>query len=315
MPSPLVSRPYAGGHYVLTVDGCTENSGPAYLKECGGGMASASLVQSPTGSDMLKAKHISTVEMKPLEIKLGAAACKGFLKWIDDWWARKATARNGMIVHANSDLRAELEHEFYGAELLELGIPAMDANGKDAVYFTIKMHPQSAEMTVVNDGYQIENLNTKMQKQWAACNYRMTIHGFEDACKHISKIDALTVKSKMKPIPTGRGRFPELIRGGVEFPNVSVYLPLKYAQPFLDWHKEFHLQGKKDPSMEKNGSLTFLAHDLTTELFTINFNHMSILNFEIEKAEANAKTVKRAKIEMFVESWKLDYSGKGFSNA
>jgi hypothetical protein len=305
------SRSYAAGHFLISFD--NKGDEPAYLKTVNGGLPSTSLVQSPTGSDSQKAKHISTVEMKPIEMQIGAAGGRHMLEWIEDSWKKKSFKRNGMIVHADHNLQAHVEHWFYDAMVTEIGLPALDAASKDGVYLTVKCHPQWAELKFPTP-YQMTAQTPKAQKGWSCCNFRFKIesdNNFDEACDRISKIDALTVKQKLKPTFKGKHREPQMTPTGIEYPNISVYLPLQFAKPFIDWHTEYHKGKKQDISMAKIGALEFLASDLKTVLFTIKFDQMSILNYEIEKGDANAQQVKRVKVELFCEEWRFEY-GAGF---
>jgi hypothetical protein len=138
------------------------------------------------------------------------------------------------------------------------------------------------------------------------------IYGFEAACKHINKVDSISVKQKVKPFHFGTQRRPQIEPSTVEFGNITLYLAAAHAEPFIKWHHDYVVEGARDTTQEKAGHLTFIGPGKDQrKLFSIDLDHIGIFSLSIEKSEANADAVKRVKVELYVEEMKLKY-GSGF---
>jgi hypothetical protein len=136
----------------------------------------------------------------------------------------------------------------------------------------------------------------------------MWIQGVD--CSYVNRIDSFTVTQKVKPLYLGTQRFPELEPTGIDFSNLTVYIAAEHAQDFEDWYQETVVAGTQDTTAERPGYIEFLGPDNDTVLFTINLNELGIHRMSLEKSEANAESIKRYKIELYLETMELEWEDK-----
>ena len=133
----------------------------------------------------------------------------------------------------------------------------------------------------------------------------LTIDGLEKALKQCNKVEALTVKQTVVKLESGNARIYEIEPGKLEFPNLVFTVPESHAEPLIKWHERFVLEGKNEQTEEKTGSLTFLAPNLKDELGEIKFTGIGIFNISADKGEAGNETIRRVKVECYVEDLKF----------
>jgi hypothetical protein len=275
----------------------------------GGGVKGA-VTEEAVGPDSLQLKHVATVEIEPLSLELGMSASSPVFTWIQDSWSRKFSRRNGEVIHADFNLASVLEQSFEDALISEVTFPALDGGDKNAAYLNVKLLAERIAL-VKGDGRKIQGVETEKQKLWTPSSFRLDIDGVD--CRHVNKIESFTVKQKIKPLYTGKNRYPELEPTGVEFPKLSLSIAAAYAGSFIDWYNQLVVKGDQDPRQQKTGSIDFLDPSTNEEIFSVQLNKIGINHLTIEKSEANAESIKRCKIELFVETMELNLSASGLA--
>jgi hypothetical protein len=302
------SKSYAAGHFELQIDG---HKSTAYLKSCEGGWARANVVDDAVGSDPQRVKQISSVDIDPISLEFGLAGANDMLQWIKGSWDRKYSRRNGQITHADFNMKAAFEHEFYEALITETTFPALDGASKDAGYLKCKLQPERVVTKMLpGGGPQISGLLSPKQKMWTPAAFRFSIDGI-DEMKFTNKLDSFTIKQGVKKFYTGSGRFPHIEPTNIQFPNISGTISLAYADKLLKWHNDYihKHQGTIDPKAQKSGAIEFLSPDRNQTIFRINLFEVGLLFVGIEPSTANKEEIKRVKFEMYVHKMDIDGSG------
>jgi hypothetical protein len=150
----------------------------------------------------------------------------------------------------------------------------------------------------------VRGLLTPQQKMWLPSQFRLSIDGID--CSRVAKIDSFSVKQNVKQLYVGSSRYPELEPTGIEFGNLSLTVGLAYADDFLRWYEAYVVRGDRDLRQERQGSIEFTG-PFGAPLFTVALNNVGIFNLGIEKSEAGSDSVKRCKVELYVESMDLEY--------
>lgn len=297
----VTNRSYAAGHFLFNLDGSPATS---YLRSVDGGVVKGNVITENVGPDALRFKHISTVQIEPLNVELAMSATNAVFTWIQDSWKRRFSRRNGSVIHANFNLEATMEQSFIDALIAETNFPTLDAGAKEPAYLGVKLKPEYLEIQK-GDGNVIQGVEGQNKaKMWLPSMFRLTIDGVD--CQRVNKIEAFSVKQTIKEMYIGDARYPELEPTGIDFPNLTITLPAAFADDFIKWHQDFVVRGDRDTDQEKQGSIEFLdPAGSNIPLFTVQLNHVGINSLAIEKSEANAAAIKRAKIELYVESMEL----------
>ena len=74
----------------------------------------------------------------------------------------------------------------------------------------------------------------------------------------------------------------------LEFPNIIITVPEVAAQPLVDWHKTFVIDGNNDEAQERSGYLEFFSPNMQNVLLRLDFKNMGIFRLTPDKVEANA---------------------------
>ncbi len=297
-------RAYSGGHFELRIDGMPQT---AHIKSIEGGWAKQNAVDEQVGSDNMRLKHATTVEVDPITIEMGLSQSNYALKWIQASWKKEFARHNGSIVTANFDYESEFEHWFYNALIEETAFPGLDAASKDALFLKLKLRPEWVEFKP-GDKHKLASVHSGKQKLFSASSFRLVIDGIDT--KYVNKIEGFTVKQGIKTVGAGRrlnaNRTPELEPTKLEFPDLTFHMTQKHTGEVFDWYKSVVLDGVKDPVAERNGAIEFLSLDRKKVLLRVKLSEVGIKMFSRPKMEANQDSMARCKIDLFVGSMELD---------
>lgn len=297
-----VKRAYPANQFVFILDDGKADGG--LIRSVSGGGVRGEIVEEGLGNDFHHAKHVGVVELEAITLEMGMALSGPFLEWLRASWRKEFSRMNGEIIHADFDYRERVSQSFRDALITETKFPSLDGGSKEPAYLTVSLQPEHCKLEKGNNQV-VRGVDSPKQKLWTASSFRLDIDGID--CSHVNKIDGFAVKQKVKQFHTGEDRFPQIEPTGLEFPNLTIYLALDYAADFIDWHDEYVMQGAKENVSEKNGSITFLSQDTSSDLFSIVLYRVGICNLEIEKSSAASDDIKRCKIELYVESMDLKF--------
>lgn len=296
---------YTAGSFELQIDGHPTN---AYIKSMDGGFGKMDHTVESVGSKDDQIKHGSKIDFDPLSFDIGMSGSESILLWIQESWRRKYSRRNGMVTHADFDLKSQLEHEFYEALIQEVGFPALDGGSKDAAYLNVKIMPERSVIKS-GSGERIQGTSGPKQKLWLANSFRLTIDGLDDM-QYTNKVEAFTIKQSIKVFKHGGDRYPTIEPYGIEFPNIKGTIALERATGLLDWYKKYIIDGQADPKSQKSGTLEFLKPDRKDVIFRVNLFEVGLAKVAIPKHAANANEIKRASFELSVGRMDIDGAGK-----
>jgi len=186
----------------------------------------------------------------------------------------------------------------------------MDSASKEPGYLTIRFAPEVIR-SVAPQGAKAAGpvAGEKQQKSWLPSNFRLEIDGLD--CSRVNRIEPLAVRANAAPGGIGDARDYAKEPGKLEFPDLKITLPEDAAKPFIDWHEDFVIKGNNGQDRERKGTLTLLSANRAETLLRIKFNNIGIYAVRPMKVEANADTVARVQVEMYMESMELVRDGAG----
>ena len=290
------ARSYVTGNYHLTLDGAK----CGFLKSVDGGGVTAEVVSEPAGKSYFAKKHIGQPKYEEFEIQVGFSMTKVLYNWIQQSWSMNYQRMNGSLVALDYQLNPVSERQFNQALITETTIPAVDGSSKEPAYIALKFAPEYTR-TVKPSGSRAEygQFGKNEQKVWLPSSFKLEIEGLD--CSKVSKIDSFTVKQTVAKDDIGEARDQKKEPGKLEFPNLKITLADSTAQSWLAWHEDFVIKGNNDDKREKSGVLSFLSPNRQDVLAQIKFYNMGIIRAQPEKAEANADTIRRIQVELYVE--------------
>jgi hypothetical protein len=296
-------RAYPSGHFELTIDGTTT---PAYLKSAEGGFMKLNSAEAQLGADPIRIKNTTTREVEPITLEVGMSQVGPLWLWIAQSWRREFNRKDGHILYANADFKAQLRHDFFDALIEEVTIPTLDASSKDALFMKMKLRPERINI-VTGDEARIQGQDRRSQKLWHASSFRLQL-GRYDVSK-VNKIDSFTIKQGVKPLTSGRtnqSSFAELEPTKIEFPDLKIHMSMQYAGEILDWYKKVVIEGRRESEFETDGTIEFLSPDGKQVLGEINLYGVGIKGFSLGKSEANVGQIKRCSFDLYVSHMGLN---------
>lgn len=303
MPS-LERRAYTAGHFELAIDGVVT---PGYLKSVEGGFMKLNSSDVQGGGDPIRVKHTTTREVESMTVEVGMSQVDPIWLWIAQSWRREFSRKDGHIVHADQNYKAQLQHNFYGALLEEVTIPQLDGASKDGLFMKIKFRPERIDL-LTGDQSKLQSTARSTQKLWQASAFRLTLDNGID-CSKVNKIDAFTVKQGIKQLTAGRSMrstFNELEPTKIDFPDLKIHLTMQHAGPILDWYKMVVIEGQRETDFETSGAIEFLSPDRTKVLGKVNLYGVGIKGFSLGKSEANTDQLKRCTFDLYVSHMGLN---------
>jgi hypothetical protein len=298
----LKQRSYPANQFLFQLDDDRPEAG--LLRSVSGGSVKGAIVEEGVGNDLHHIKHVGVIEIEPIKLELGMALSRPFLTWIEDSWSYKFSRRNGAIIHADFDYRERASQWFYNGLITETRFPTLDGSSKDPAYLEVTLLPEKMEIKQ-GDGKRIGGTVSASQKKWLASSFSLDIDGVD--CSHVNKIDSFSVTQGTRQLYTGESRYPEIEPTKITFANLTLYMALDHAGDFIKWHREYVVDGQNENQAEKNGRLEFLGPDANEVLFAIDLQNLGICALSIDDSKAEKQDIKRCKVELYVESMKLDY--------
>jgi len=271
----------AGGP-VLVLDGVTVG----VLNSAKGGNAYADVLTEVLGADGVAHKHIGPPKYEDITLVAGLGVDKSFWDWIGASLNYKHVRKNGSVEPAEFDAVEMQTLEFYDALVTEMSIPDSDAESKNVQKMTIKVRPEYTRMKKGSGNAGVTLPPARPRRRWISSNFRLVIDGVD--CSKVSKIDGFTIKINPPTDVIGQDRDPVKEPGKIEFPNLQVTLPERFAQDFRAWHEDFLIKGNNGQDKEKGGSIEFLSPDRKDVLMKITLKNLGI--FKLAPEEASAKS-------------------------
>jgi phage tail-like protein len=293
-----IKRAYTGGHFLLSLDG-----EPALLKDVDGGNIKAEIVNFKMGPQMFDLKHISTLKYEPFTINVGMSMGKSLYEWIKASLDLSHMRKNGYVVAADFNYKAQQYRHFRDALITEFTVPALDAASKDSAYFTLKIQPEEIVHQGPDNADIKGTVNTK-QKRWLTSNFRLELGGMD--CSKVSKIDSFTIKQNIVQDDVGHMRIPEQCPASIEFPNLKITIAKSTEATWRKWFDDFVIKGNNGQEKELNGVIEFLDPSTSEVLGSINLMQVGIFSISDSKAEAGKAEVAKVTIEAYVEQMTMD---------
>jgi hypothetical protein len=296
-------RGSAIGQFELTIEGGI----PLYCKSIEGGLPKSNLIDMNIGSHPQSVKHLSTVEIEPLNIEIGMQDGLPLLGWIKKSWAMAYERKNGTVRFADFDMKEIFSFDFSNALITESSFPTLDGGGKDISMLKVKLQPEDIQIKS-GDHQRLygRGLSFPKQKMWMSNAFELELGNFNT--RHVAKIDGFTVKQGVKPMYTGRNYFPSWEPTKLTFADISVHMTYEHSGDMIDWYKRtIETQRRKqiDPDLEVTGVIRFLDPGKKKEVFEIKMAGVGMKGMAFDKSERN-DAPRRIKFDLYVTSMDLD---------
>lgn len=320
MPSasrPVPIKNYAMSRFQVKVDGAPITS---YVKSVEGGLIKTESATELVGSYHLPKRHLATRTVEPITMDVGLSGTDFVMELLENFINNQKHERlQGEILHCDVNTSLRFRQEFQRALVTEVGFPALDAASKDSAFVKVKLQPEIVDYTAYGSaGPKIQPERETKQKLWN-CNafrFSLELNGQDLGCDQTTKIDAFTVKMGVKAHQRGRNFLPEYIPTKLEFPKLSVTIPMHYATKMINWYRRTTKPtdgagqlADTSAGYEATGSIEFLDPTRSKTLYTINLEGVAPENWTIPKTDASSTTTKLCKFDLYVHKMKVTAAG------
>jgi hypothetical protein len=254
-------------------------------------------------------KQTAAVVVPTTSFTCGAGMASAVYDWLGQAFSYSESRKGAAVI--TFDNNGEILHrlEFASALIAEVGFPALDGSSKEAARLSVKIAPEVARFKRDSGSISLGIYSSPWTKPWMASDFRLMIDGLDTVCKRVSRIEPLTTTIKIVADTVGHLRDYELHTGSLQYPNLVISFPKAVAQPMLDWHQSFVIDGKNGPGQEKSGKLEFLDPKKSKVYFTIEFKGLGLVNVVTQPSANSSDGVSMVKAEMYVEEMGFKYDG------
>lgn len=291
-PRAINKLGYVSGTASLELNGVPVGA----LKSVSGGNAVADVVTERPGPSGVAGKHLANVRYEPIVLEVGASMAPEFWAALQQWPTNKPF--NGAVLLGDFNQNIVKRLEFNNAIITEIGLPALDAAGREAFTIQVTLTPSFTKVVAGSGKAPTVGPRTKTM---TVNNFRLTIDGVDTT--RVNKIDSFVLKQKVASNPVGEFRLKEPQTAAPEVGDLIFTVPEASASSLEKWFDSFVIQGNRE---EKAGKIEMLGPDLKTVVFSISLRGLGIYRLAPEAVEAGKEAPRTIEARLYVESATID---------
>lgn len=284
-------------HFALDIAG----SQAGFVQQVSGGGAHTNVIDS-VGANALKS--IGTVKYNDIVLTVGAGSSASLYQRIADAVNAKSGFFDGAIQFCDAGYKVISRLDWSSGIISAINFPALDVTSKNRAAMTVKIAADRNELSNPS-GDKLTAIDTL--KPWTANSFRFEIDGLGSACKKVSRIETLTLLQSISRGVIGSGR--TTVIGPIAkrtLGDLVITLPEHAAKPFYDW-SDSTSESDKFADLERTGVLTFLAPNLVSEYFTLDFKGLGLKS--ITRASSGVDSgFSPVTVEMYAESIQFNWA-------
>lgn len=280
----------------LELDG--QDAGALHSVE--GGEPYAEVVREPVPTPTSVArKHLGAVSYSDIAIECDLGPGGPLLSWITATLGRSSPLHSGVIVELDHSGKEISRLVFSDAVIREIEFPAVDAEGKEPAYLTVRIASQRTQRHKGSNA-KASGTGASMSTRAAPISaFRLAVDGLSTT--QVSTVGPLVVRQVLQTSVAADGTV-RLAPSSVDIPDLVV--TLREADDWYAWRDAFMVQGT---GAEREGTLEYLKRDLHAVLAQIDFTGLGIHSLVAERSDEGAhKGTRRVRASMYCEN--LSYS-------
>lgn len=287
-------RTYTGGRFSLDIDGINV----AFVKKFDGLSMEADIVANDLGPDNFQAKHVANIKWTPGKVTVGAGMGAGMYNWIKASFDKAYVPKNGRLLAADFNYKAQSELTFMNALITSVGFPKLDGSSKDGLYLDVEFDAEQVRWAK-GDNSDIRGQYGTKQKAWLAANFRFEMGSL--ACSRVASIDAFTWKCAVAADQIGIFREPTKHPAKVTVPDVKVSVSMADYEAWAGPAKKWFVDGEHLAGNEMQGAIVLLGPDMKKEIGRVELKNCGFKKFSKQTLEANSEKIARFDVEFYVE--------------
>lgn len=296
-------RTATSGRFLLNVG----NTSAAFLKSFSGFDFEGEHAKHDLGPENFQTKQLTTFKYSDAKAKIGMNQTGELAEWIRASIKKQYLTKEGSFIAADFDYQATHEIKFQGALIKEIAFPKLEGNNKEGGYMDLTFAAEDVQHLKAG-GESIKGQYNTAHKMWYPWMFRVEVAGLEDACKRVASVDPLTFKQAVVRDDIGPHRISTIHPAKLEIGNLKMTLSAADAEPWALWADSWFRQGKCAAGDHKDGAIYFLDAS-GKDIGHIELKQMGLIKFSQGEHTANAETVKRITVELYIEEADIIYGG------
>ena len=313
-------RPYISGRFVLELDdggGASQCVGT--LQSIEGGNFKSDVVDEKVGANPLVMKYSGRPKFEDVTIQVGMAMAPRFWKWIAKSFNYDAKRCNGALVALDYDNKERWRRTFRGALIKEVTFPTLDGAAKEPAYMQVKFaveylkEERGSRAAYQYPAEQEARGEWDKQRLWLPSMFTFRVDNFSPDATETVKIDSFTVKQEVIDCPVGGELEITKEPGRIDFPNLSVTIMQRDADPWMEWWDDFVRNGNHQQTKQKNGHISFLGREAgprgiitAPPLVTVDIYDIGILGLGPVKHDSKQAALQKVKLDLYCERMDID---------
>jgi len=287
-------RTYTAGRFSLDIDGY--NVG--FLKKFSGLGMEADIVANDLGPDNIQRKHVANIKWAPGKATVGMGMGNGMYQWIKASFDKGYQHKNGTLLSADFNYKAQSELTFMNALITGVTVPKLDGGSKDAGYFDVEFDAEQVRWAKGSGADLTAKFGVK-QKAWLCSNFKIEIGSLP--CQRVATVDSFTWKCAVAPDQIGTFREPTKHPAKVTVPDLKLGISMGDHDAWSQAARKWFVDGNHLDSDEMNGRIVFMDPSLKNEIGEITLEHIGFKKHNHEDHEANSEKIARFAVELYVE--------------
>lgn len=273
-------RAYVAAKYAIEIDGVRAG----WVHSVEGGSFTSDVEGQQNGP---RRKQMGGVKYEDITLTCGTGMSQTFYEWIGSAFGGRPQPKDGAVSSCDFNFNEIARKEWSRGLITEVGLPALDASSRNAVWMTIKITPESVRSK--KGGGRISPGKQPKQKEWLPSNFRLNITGLD--CTRVNQVGALTLQQKG--------------RGGGSVSNLVVTLPEADAATWQAWQRS-EQSARAAAGGGKSGQLDYLSPNLREVLFSLTFHNLGLIKLTPTKTQGR-ENVRRVRAEMSFHGINFNY--------
>jgi phage tail-like protein len=276
-----------------------------YLKSVELPKLTADVVENPLGPANRTKKHLAKMSWKEITVEMGVGMSADMYAWMNASFQNSFERRSGAIMLLDHDYKVVRRCDFTDAQLTEVTMPAFDAKGKDALYFTLKMQPETVRYSA--GGGTVQPEIAAVQKLYANTMFQADFGGLP--ANNLVKVDSVKWECKATEDAVGPHVESRYAPTAVKVNDLKVTINAVDEAAWYDKFFAFMVSGQREESHELSCSVNILdaARNPIAEL---KYDNCGPKEFGHPKKTANEDKISQIECTFYVESIQLNLMKK-----
>lgn len=291
-------RGYQAGAFALELEGDIIG----YIRKVDIGKLKGEVVTNNLGPTNRQKKHVARPTWDQMSFEVGLGMGKRLLDWMNSSFKMKHLRKGGAFIMFNQDYDVQRRCDFTDAHITEIGMGTYDAKGKEGVYFSIKIQPETVRFT--DGGGKLNPVVSQHQKLHANTNFEIDVPGVD--CSDFKKFELPKFTCKVTEDGRGKGNESQYVPTSVEVSDLKFTVGSHIYKSWYDDAMAFLIHGKRDETKEKTIAINVKGPDGDEDVAVLTFANCGYKEVQFAEAmEANKEAVATFVATFYVEEMNL----------